>query len=191
MSVILVTPPQTEPVTLTEARAHLRIDDTAEDSLIGALIAAARVHVENATRRVLIEQHWKLTLDAWPRSGQIDVPIAPVIAIDAVSLRGVDGVVRPLPLAACFVDTASTPARLRLIEPASLPPLAPVNAVTVELTAGYGPSAVSVPQPLREAIMLLVARWYEGRDGIGKAIDAGILDQVRDLIAPYRQLRVA
>lgn len=190
MSAILITPPLIEPVSLAEARAHLRLDDTAEDTLLGAMIAAARVHVENATRRVLIEQRWRLTLDAWPASGRLVLPVAPVGAIDAVTLRGADGTTRPMPEGALVVDLAASPARLQLAGGATLPPLAPLAGITIDLTAGYGPSPVAVPQPLREAIMQLVARWFEHRDGLAPALTAAVPDQVRDLIAPYRLLRV-
>ena len=42
MSVVVVTPPDTEPLTLAEAKLHLRVTDTADDDLITDCIAAAR-----------------------------------------------------------------------------------------------------------------------------------------------------
>ena len=41
-----------EPVTLEEARLHLRVDHTDEDALIGSLIIAARELAEHETGRV-------------------------------------------------------------------------------------------------------------------------------------------
>jgi len=66
MSLTIVTPPAEEPVTLTEAKNHLRVDLSDDDSLISALIVAAREHAEAITRRAFITQTLKLSLDAFP-----------------------------------------------------------------------------------------------------------------------------
>jgi uncharacterized phiE125 gp8 family phage protein len=69
MSIQITTPTSTEPITLAEAKAHLRVDFTDDDVLIGALISAARQYAENITRRALITQQWKMTLDQFPAPG--------------------------------------------------------------------------------------------------------------------------
>ena len=43
-------------------KTYLRVDDDAEDELIAGLVKAARLMVEAASRRVLIEQKWRLML---------------------------------------------------------------------------------------------------------------------------------
>lgn len=47
----LIAAPAIEPITLAEAKLFLRIEHDDEDTAIAALIAAARQHVEMATRR--------------------------------------------------------------------------------------------------------------------------------------------
>ncbi len=64
MTAALLTGPALEPVSLADVKAHLRIDGDDEDALLTAAIVSARVHVEAATRRVLIEQAWRIYLDA-------------------------------------------------------------------------------------------------------------------------------
>lgn len=68
MAIKLVTAPGVEPVTLAEAKVHLRVDMTMtdDDLLIGNLITAARVHAENVCRRAFVTQQYALYLDAFP-----------------------------------------------------------------------------------------------------------------------------
>ena len=56
----------TEPVTLEEARVHLRVESGAEDLLIVGLIGAAREWAEVVTRRALIDTTYRLDLSGWP-----------------------------------------------------------------------------------------------------------------------------
>jgi hypothetical protein len=64
--ITLVTPPAAEPVTLTEARLHCRIDSTAEDALLSMWITAAREEAEVFTQRTIPAQTWKISLDRFP-----------------------------------------------------------------------------------------------------------------------------
>ena len=64
MTLILVTPPAAEPVSLIEAREFLRIDDDRDTALIETLIAAARVALETRTGRVFVTQAWRYVFDA-------------------------------------------------------------------------------------------------------------------------------
>lgn len=67
MPLKLTTAPTVEPVTLAEAKAHLRQDGTDEDALITMLITAARLHAENVCRRAFVTQSWDLYLDSFPK----------------------------------------------------------------------------------------------------------------------------
>ncbi|MEP2164192.1 MAG: head-tail connector protein, partial [Nisaea sp.] len=77
MTAALITGPALEPVSLADVKAHLRVDASDEDALLTAAIVSARVHVESATRRVLIEQGWRIYYDAWPRRRIVRLPVAP------------------------------------------------------------------------------------------------------------------
>jgi hypothetical protein len=69
MPSVLLTAPSVEPVSLAEAKAHLRVDVTDDDALITALITAARQSAEHKTRRSLCTQQWSLVLDQFPVPG--------------------------------------------------------------------------------------------------------------------------
>ncbi len=50
------TPPATEPVSLSEAKLHLKVDTSADDTLISALIAAALQHLERHCNSAFVTQ---------------------------------------------------------------------------------------------------------------------------------------
>ena len=66
MPLQLVTPPAGEPISLAEAKLHLRVDGGDDDPLIGSLITAARQAAETITGRQLMTARWRLVLDAFP-----------------------------------------------------------------------------------------------------------------------------
>lgn len=67
MPIKLNTQPAVEPVSIDEAKLHLRVTHDDEDTLIATLISAARLHAENYCRRAFVTQKWDLYLDAFPR----------------------------------------------------------------------------------------------------------------------------
>src|SRR6056297_2208351 len=90
--------PAVEPVSLADARTHLRLDDTHEDDLVTALIEAGRLLLESATRLIFINQSWRLILEETPRSMHLHLPLAPIIAITEIRVidaQGVTSVVDP------------------------------------------------------------------------------------------------
>ena len=111
---IFVSGPAVEPITLAEMKAYLRVDEdeTAQDDLISGLIKAARLTVEAASRRILIEQSWRVVLDRWPRDGVILLPLAPLIALDAIRITGASGGVSELPNEVFEADAMSDPPRI-------------------------------------------------------------------------------
>lgn len=184
----LLAGPAAEPLTRAEAKAYLRIDHDAEDALIDALVAAARRLVEAATGRALMDQTWRLTLDAWPLRGIIPAPVSPVRAILSAAVLAADGTPVPLPEGALTLQSGRAPALLR-VDPALVPaPAVRRDGIVVTLKAGYGPDAASVPADLVQAVRLAVAHFHEHRDGPGAA--TALPDAALALMAPYRVVRL-
>lgn len=184
MTLILVTPPAAEPVTLAEAKTFLKIEHDDEDTLIGTLIAAARLHVEAATRRVLVLQSWRLVLDGWPPRRLVEVPLSPVASVDAITVYDGEGEPAVLDPAGYVADVTSSPARI--LVRGTVAPEATFNGIEIDLTAGYGETD-DVPAPLRQAVLQLAAHWYERREPVafgGSAQPAPLGFEA--LIAPYR-----
>ena len=187
MSSILLTAPTAEPLALDEARAFLRADTNDDDELIASLIAAARGHVETQTRRALITQGWRLTLDAWPVSGRVEVRPAPLQALTAARIYDAGGNAQALDLQSFVPALAGT--ALAFVPWAVPAPSRIASGIELDLRVGYGGTAVLVPEPLRQSIRLLIAHWYENRGlaAIGHET-AELPATVAALIAPYRML---
>jgi uncharacterized phiE125 gp8 family phage protein len=187
MSNILLAGPAIEPSTLAEAKEFLRVEISDDDDLIGSLIAAARAHVEAATRRALITQTWRLVFDCWPRSGRVDVRPAPLRAVVAARVYDSAGASHDMDLQAFIADPAASAIAFA---PWALPNPGRVAAgIEIDVSAGYGDAASDVPPALVQAIRLLVAHWYENRRIAATTSENGELPAtVSALIAPYRML---
>ena len=190
MTLKLITAPATEPVTSSEAKSHLRVDTTADDTLIGTLITAARQHVENHLRRALITQTWELVMDAFPAGDVIRLPRPPLVSVTSIKYTDVAGSESTFSSAAYVVDTDSTKGRVVLKSGESWPSdtLAAANGVRVRYVAGYG-SAAAVPNPIRQAVLLLIGTLYENRESVLVAQGVTVAQLpfgVEALLMPYR-----
>ena len=188
MALIPLRGPATEPVSLADLKAWLRLDGSDEDDLLAAVLSAARLAVEEATGRRLVTQDWRLVLDAWPPDGVLTLPLAPVQAVTALRVRDATGTATVLPATGWLLDADSDPPRLVLAGPLPVPGRR-LGGIELDLTAGYGPSS-AVPEPLRMAVRLTAASLYENRgDGPDKAASA-VSPAAIALIAPYRRVRL-
>ena len=191
MTTYLLAGPAEEPVSLAEARAFLRVDDTAEDELIATLIAAARIHVESVTSRALLSQSWRLALEEWPASGAVGFPITPVLQLVAVRYFGALGEPHEIDLAEVTTDLAAGRAFLPAAPTLVSAPLRRQHEVELDFTAGFGESADDVPADLRQAMLMLVAYWFEHRDAVVVAGSGSIVPGGFDqLVARYRRVRL-
>ncbi|MXN65708.1 hypothetical protein GR183_12405 [Stappia sp. GBMRC 2046] len=189
MTFIITTPPAVEPVTLDDARAQVRVTSTQEDDLLTRLIETARQHVERTIRRALITQGWRLYLDDWPPGRVVRLPVTPVQSITSVTMFDADGMPLVLNLGDYDLDGISAPARLKVMAGVGASSRM-LNGIEIDFTAGYGDAAANVPAPLRQAILLLVAHWYEHREAGIDAATASIPFGFDALIAGYRVPRL-
>lgn len=189
MSAILLTPPALEPVTLADAKHFLRIEHDDDDDVIAALIAAARVHVEAKTRRALITQVWRLTRDVWPAAGVLPILPVPLREVTAVGVYRDDGMLQMMDVDVFHIDTVSAPAILAFARGALPAPGRMSGGIEIDIEVGYGDEPNDVPAPLRQAIRLLVAHWYENRRLLAASGEVASMPvSVSSLIAPFRVL---
>ena len=177
----LITPPALEPITLDEAKLHLRVETDLDDQLIEALIESARVTVETITNRALINQTWLHTFDRFPWEGELELQ-AGVSTINSVKYKDTDNVEQTLDAAVYELTKCAVPA-LRLAWQQEWPStLDHPESVSVEVVAGYGATAADVPASIRQAMLLLIGHWYENREASVIGTISGELPLAIDLL---------
>ncbi len=189
MTLQVLVPPAAEPVTLDEAKAVLRVTEVAEDALILRLIRAARQRIEAALGLSLITTTYRETLDLWSDSltpnGYIRLQRGPLLGVDAVKIANANGTLDALDPSRYRPRLDSRPG---LIVPlgAGLPPsVQPVGGLDITYRCGFGDRADTVPEPLRQAVLALVAHSFEHRE----AADLP-LALVEPWLAPFRRVRL-
>jgi uncharacterized phiE125 gp8 family phage protein len=185
-----VVAPTGEPVTLVEMKSHLRVDTSADDTYITALITAVRMFIEDLGGITLMPTTWEFALREFP-SYAIELPRPPVVAVSSVKYTPYGGSEQTVNSANYAVDILSAPARILLTKTGTWPSdeLTTVNGVKVRYTAGYA-DAASVPDVLKHAIKLLAGHWYENREEvITGTIITSIPLGIYALIQPHRVMR--
>jgi uncharacterized phiE125 gp8 family phage protein len=187
MALKRVTAPANDPVSLDEAKAHLRVDYPDDDLLITACIKASTGFVEGPTGfigRALIDQTWDLYLDGFPgqffrnafptlrsQRQSIEIPLPPLIEVVGVFFTDSAGNEQQLPTSSYVVDAISEPARLVPARGAGWPVCGhhEVNSVRIRFRAGYldmsnSPPTDNVPFEIKAAILMHVADLYANRE---------------------------
>jgi uncharacterized phiE125 gp8 family phage protein len=165
----LTSPPAVEPLTLTEAKAHLRVDGTDDDATVAAYLSAARVRFERESGRQLITASYTLRLDRFPVGlGAIRLPHPPLQSVAEIRYTDADGDAHTLAESTDYiVDTDREPGEIRLAYNKVWPStrLQP-NAVEVDFVAGYGDAETDVDELIRSAIRLMLGQFFETREDL-------------------------
>lgn len=157
----VITPPEAEPLTLEEVKANLRIVNPDEDADIGRMIRAARQMAEERLNRALMPQVLAFGADAFCAS--MKVPRPPLIEIDSLKYTDSDGTEQTLPDTDYLVDGFAEPPTISAAPGTSWPATrAQSGAVVVQYQAGYA-DAASVPEPIRQWMLLSIGAMYENR----------------------------
>ncbi len=170
MAYQVVTGPTSEPITLTEAKLQCHVDQTVEDTLITGYIGAAREWCEAIDWRAYITQTIDLYLDAWPASGVIELPRPPLQSVTSIKYTDDASIEATFAASNYIVDAVSTPGRIVLKSNASWPSvtLQEVNGIVVRYIAGW--TTATIPGRIRQALLLLVAHWYNNREAASEGV---------------------
>lgn len=170
MPLQLVSAPTLEPLSLYEGKLHARVSTAVEDSLITALIMAARDFAQNKTQRQIVAAKWKLVLDSFPGPSLIGVPfgkpyglpehaivipIASVLQVDQIQYLDMNGTLQTMIAGTDYVvDASGDPARITppfgKIWPIPLPQIGAISVtfragLAGPLTANAGADTIYVP----------------------------------------------
>ncbi len=184
----LKTAPTATPVSVAEAKTHLRIDSsfTADDTYIETLISVATFAAENYMNLWIMQQSWYLDIDSFPDyfnllRGQNDDLI-----INSITYADTDNANQTLAASNYFGDGSMKPARIYFAPDATIPSTYDKpNAVVVDFTAGNR-NASDVPAPIRQAILLMVGTYYETRQTVSDRTYKEIPQSAEFLLMPYR-----
>lgn len=162
----VVTAPASEPISTADAKTHLRVDASDDDSYIDALVSAARSFVEQYTHRALITQTLKLTLDRFPWGNRyIQLPRAPAQSVTSIQYIDCDGVLQTWDSSNYSVDIKRQPGRLYPNYNQCYPSTRNIEeAVQITYVAGYGNSGTDIPTDLIHAMKLIIGQFYEIRE---------------------------
>ena len=153
--------PEELAVTMAQAKEALRIDmdDTSLDVSIAIWIAGITAEAEHQTRCAFVNRSMRTTLDCFPDAIRLS---APTFSVEAVRFLAPDGSTQTLDPADYYVDKVTKPGYIVPARGKAWPATeAHANAVTVDYTAGYGPTAADVPNPARLYILGRLAELFD------------------------------
>jgi uncharacterized phiE125 gp8 family phage protein len=183
-------PPALEPVTVEEARLFCRIDGTGEDDLLASLITASRQDAEVLLQRSLITQGWRLVLDAFPNSA-IALERGVVQTLESITYLDMHGSLQTLAPADYATDFSGCPGRITPAFGKSWPAtLAQIAAVSIDYTAGFGPTAADVPEGIKRWIKIRVATVYAHREEVATSGGSAPHFFVAGLLDAWRAVRI-
>ena len=166
MTTKLITSPAAAPVSLQEAKAHLRVDNTADDALILAMVAAATSDAEHRLGRALVQQTWEQVQDGF--DDDIDLPNPPLVSVTSLKYIDTDGTEQTLSTSLYSVDGDSEPARILPAYGASWPGTRSVpSAVRARYVAGYAATfAISAITKAAAAVVTIGAHTLPVGQGV-------------------------
>lgn len=191
MQLTLVTPPAVAPISLAEAKAHLRVEHDEDNDYITSLIEAVTQRIDGRNgwlRRALINQTWQLELPYFPLARCIALPMPPLRSVEAVTYFDHNGEPQTFSSDAYHVVKSTDEAYVYLKTGASWPGTwERPDAVAIEFVAGYGADAADVPANIRHAIKIELASLY----GIARGDETHIVGPnpaIRRLLGPHKRV---
>jgi uncharacterized phiE125 gp8 family phage protein len=170
MKTEIVTASTGYPILLDTIKDHLRIErgETAENDYLKGLRDAATDQVESITNRKLMTQTWYAYFDDWSADEYIELPYSPLQSVPTTGIVYTNSTSGSTTFgsSAWEADTVSEPGRIVLENSESWPTdiLHQRNPIQVKYVVGYGAASTTVPQPIKQAMLLMIGQWHEQRE---------------------------
>ena len=189
--------PAVEPITLADAKAHLRVTTTTTtdvDSVyINGLITVARKKVESYLNRKLVWQMWDIYWDRWPAGDYITLPFGNLKTVTSVKYTDSDSTQSTLSSTKYTVDIYSNEGRVVLVGGNSWPSdnLFEANPITIKFKCGFSSSRANIPEPIKHAVKVELSGLYEQRepDIVGVGFQWTRTRTVQQLLSDYRNFK--
>ena len=183
MRLKLKTAPAVEPITLDEAKLHLKVDSSDDNALISALITTVRQLGEREAGRLFITQTWQMYLDY--ASPEIDVPKPPLQSVTAITVINEAGAETVVGDTLYDVDASENSlGRVKLKSGCVWPDHRGFASFIIEFKAGYGDAATDVPEALKQGMLQLLSHLHDNRGA--EEIPKGI----KAMFWPFKILRI-
>jgi len=180
--------PAAEPVSMAEARDHLRVDIDVDDLLIYSMISAAREYAEIYCNRSFAKHTYRADLSGFQNNMQL--PGKPIQSVTHIKYYSSDS-----PSVLTTLSSSSYQLHrgvVSLTYGSAWPAVYPrPDAVQITYQCGYSDLAspedtvANTPNAVRQAILLMVGDLYENREG---QISGQVQENktVKMLLAAYR-----
>ena len=155
--------PASEPITLTEAKAQLRVeaDETADDTWITTALTIVREQVEALTNRSLMPQTLELAISNF--QDVIQLPKPPYTSLTSITYYDEDNVSQTLSSALYLVNDFVEPAEVTKESAQSYPAVYDrPDAIRLTFVTGYA-NAAAVPASIKQAMLMLLTDLYDNR----------------------------
>ena len=176
-----------EPITTTQAKTHLRVTHSDDDTYIDLLIKTARTSAEHYCGRAFNTQTWVATFNGTDCE-RLRLPYPKLIGITSIQYRDGDGTLQTTSLSDYEANIDNEPGVVKFL---TVPAYDATyeNPLRVTYTAGYGASASDVPEDIKHALKLLLTHWYNHRQSVVNSNEIAPVELpqgIKWLLDPYK-----
>ena len=151
--------------TTAQAKAHLKVDVSDDDTIIDNIVLAATQSCEIFTNQYFIDTVVTQYSDTW--NDFYTLYKSPVASITHVKYYDSNDSQQTLASSNYILGHYSKPARIGVAVGGTLPNLSDrINAVEVKYTVGYGTASSDVPEGIRQAVLLTIGNFYQNRESV-------------------------
>lgn len=176
----ITTAAATASVSTANAKSHLKVEHSDDDTYIDGLVTAATQEVENITSRTMISTTYDMYLTEFPKDG-IVLPFSPVSSITSVKYYNGSNVETTWDSSNYHYNIYEQPCVIRYVDDYPDTYEDRSDAVVVRFVAGYA-NAAAIPAQLIQAIKMIIGEYYETRSDVPR--DA-VMTAVKRLTWPH------